>query len=104
MGSTVAVETFVADAQEVAHSITNDALDERFAEAQEQAQEQAKKMEDLMMMIQSQRQNNAEPAKGTKRAAGGAAVRDGKAGKPKKKGQHLLLQKNPRREAAIGWH
>ena len=105
MGSPV--ETFVAEAQRVAHTITNKALDQQYAAAQEQKQEnlaQVKKMEELMLMVQSQQQNIAEVAKGKKRAAGDAAERDGKAGKPTKKGQHLLPQKNSRRGAALGWH
>jgi hypothetical protein len=107
MGSPVAVETFVAEAQRVANAITNEALEKQYAAAQEQLQEniaQAKQMEELKWRIQSQQKNIAETAKGKKRAAGEAAERDGKAGKPTKKGQHLLPQKNSRRGAALGWH
>jgi len=107
MGSAVTVETFVAGAQEVANSVTNDALDKQYAAAMERQRENiaaAKEMEELKLMIQSTQKNIAETAKGKKRAAGGEAVRDGKAGKPTRKGQHLLPQKNSRRGAALEWH
>ena len=106
MGSAVTVETFVAGAQEVANSVTNDALEKQYAAAMERQQESFAAAEELRRILQSNQQNIAEKAKakGTKRAAGGEAVRDGKAGKPTKKGQHLLPQKNFRRGAALEWH
>jgi hypothetical protein len=99
-GSQETVETFVAEAQKVAHMITNKALEEQWS----QAQEEMKKAEEKMRAVQTQQQSIAEVAKGKKRAAGGAAERDGCSGKPTKKGQHLLPQKSPTRGTAIGWH
>ena len=56
-----------------------------------------------MLAMEQQRIRIAEVAKqdtkGKKRAAAVAAERGGKAGKPSRKGKHLLPQKN----RAIGW-
>ena len=99
-GSQETVETFVAEAQKVAHMITNTALEEQLS----QAQEEMKKAEEEMRAVQTRQQSIADGVKGKKRAAGVAPEREGKSGKPTKKGQHLFPQKNPRRGMAIGWH
>ena len=56
-----------------------------------------------MRAFQTQQQSIADEVKGKKRAAGGAAEREGRSGKPTKKGQHLLPQKSPKRGTAIGY-
>ena len=99
VGSQAIVEAFVAVAQKVAHTITNEALDQQYAKAQEEM----KKVEEAMREVQTRQQSIADGAKGKKRAAGVAAEREGKTRKPTRKGQHLLPQKNPRRGTAIGW-
>ena len=98
-GSTEKVETFVAEAQKVADMLTKEALEEQ----QSQAQEAIKKAEEMMRAFQTQQQSFAEEVKGRKRAAGGAAEREGRSGRPTKKGQHLLPQKSPKRTMAIGY-
>ena len=66
-------------------------------------QEAMKKAEEMMRELQTQQKSIAEEAKGRKRAAGGAVEREGRSGKPTKKGQHLLPQKSPKRAMAIGY-
>ena len=90
----------MAEAQKVAHMITNKALEEQWS----QAQEEMKKVEEKMRAVQTRQQSIANGAKGKKRAAGGVAEREGRSRKPTKKGQHLLPQKSPKRGTAIGWH
>ena len=107
VGSQATVEAFVAEAQKVAHTITNKELDQQYAKAQDQVKEhlpQMKKAEEMTRVVRTRQQSIADGAKGKKRAAGVAAEREGKSGKPTKKGQHLFPQKNPRRGTAIGWH
>ena len=96
----------MTEAQKVAHTITNKELDQQYAKAQDQMKEQLaqlKKTEEMMRAVQTRQQSIADGAKGKNRAAGVAAEREGKAGKPTRKGQHLLPHKNPRRVMAIGW-
>ena len=98
-GSPVAVEDFVAGAQRAADKITKDKLEQGIKAARDQMRE----AQDTMQMVETEQQRIAElekqDRKGKKRVAGVAAERGGKAGKPTRKGQHILTYKN----RAIGW-
>ena len=98
-GSTEKVETFVAEAQKAADTLTKEALEERTS----QAQEAMKKAEEMVRELETQKKSFAEEVKGRKRAAGGAVEREGRSGRPTKKGQHLLPRKSPKRTMAIGY-
>ena len=102
VGSQETVEDFVTEAQKVAHTITNEALDRQYAKAQDQVKEhlpQMKKAEEMTRVVRTRQQSIADGAKGKKRAAEVAVERGGKSGKPSRKGKHLLAQNH----CAIGW-
>ena len=95
MGSPVAVEDLVVEVQRVVNTISAEALDQQIKTAQDSRD----KAEELMKMLETEKQRSAEIAKGKKRAAEVAVERGGKSGKPSRKGKHLLAQNH----CAIGW-
>ena len=96
----MAVPDFVTGVQGVTDAITRESLEKRFKAVQDQMDQQ----KEQMVMLEREKQRIAEMAKqdtkGEKRAAAVAVERGGKAGKPSKKGQHLLAQKN---KSAVRW-
>ena len=96
----MAVQDLVTGAHEVADTITRESLEKRFKAVQDQMDQH----KEGMVMLEREKQRIAEMAKqdtkGEKRAAAVAVERGGKAGKPSKKGQHLLAQQN---RSAVGW-
>ena len=77
-GSSVAVVDFVAGAQRAAGKITKEALDQQFKTAQDQRD----RAEELMKMVETEKQRIAEVTKGKKRVAAVAEERGRQAGKP----------------------
>ena len=108
VGSQMAVHDLVTGAQAVADKITEEALKKRSKAVQDQMEKLENQHKEGMAMLATETQRIAEMAKqhttGKIRKKRGTAVaeeRGGKAGKPSKKGKHLLAQKN---RSAVGWH
>ena len=104
-GSQMAVQDLVTGAQEVADRITEEALKQRSKAVQDQMEKLMNQHKEGMAMLETETQRIAEVAKqhttGKNRGTVVAVERGGKAGKPLKKGNRLLAQKQ---RSAVGWN